>query len=138
MSKKTTLIGGLVTLVLFGFAATSFAGMGIPGNAPNIGTEAGVDIVAGDQAKRAAANVEYSSNQLAQVGTEAGTDVVASNQARTAAASYDYNPELLAQVGTEAGISPSGVGFKHSGINVAPQEQTAGKSDANCASCKRC
>ena len=51
MSKKSTLIGGLMTLIFFGFAATSFAGMGIPGNAPNIGTKAGVDIVASDQAK---------------------------------------------------------------------------------------
>lgn len=38
MSKKTTLIGGLVTLVFFGFAATSFA---LSDDGLHVGSEAG-------------------------------------------------------------------------------------------------
>ena len=72
-SKKLT-IGGLTASLLLGLAVASFAGIGIPGNSSNIGTEAGVDIVASETAKTAAANFNYNSVQLAQVGTEAGYD----------------------------------------------------------------
>ncbi len=104
MKKKTT-INGLAVSLLIGFAATSFAGQGIPGNQPGIGTEAGIDIVASDKALQAAANYNYDADQLAQIGTEAGIDVRASQNAIETAANYDYNPERLALVGTEAGYT---------------------------------
>lgn len=111
MKKQSTLISGMTSLILLGLAATSFAGMGIPNNSPNIGTEAGVEIVASPKAAAAAASYNYSSLDLIAMGTEAGSDVVGSEKAKAAGANFDYNSELLVLIGTEAGQSPIGVGL---------------------------
>lgn len=114
--------------MLLGVSAISFAGIGIPNNSTNIGSEAGVAIVASEQAKTAAANFNYNTSQLAQIGTEAGTDVIASDKAKIAAANFDYNTNHLAWVGTEAGQNPIGVRIP-SGIHSfgAPLEQVVDK-----------
>jgi hypothetical protein len=109
MKKKSTLISGMTSLILLGLATTSFAGMGIPNNSPNIGTEAGVEIVASPKAVAAAASYDYRSLDLLAMGTEAGSDIIGSEKAKTAGANFDYNSELLVLIGTEAGQSPTGV-----------------------------
>jgi hypothetical protein len=109
MKTKSTLISGLTSLILLGLAATSFAGMGIPGNSQNIGTEAGVEIVASPGALATAENYDYSSRDLVAMGTEAGSDIVGSEKAKAAGANFDYNSELLALIGTEAGQPLIGV-----------------------------
>ena len=126
-SKKLT-ISGLTASLLLGLAVTSFAGVGIPGNSPNIGTEAGVDIVASEKAQTAAASFKYNAAQLAQVGTEGGVGVIASNSAITAATAYNYRAEQLAWVGTEAGQGPTGLSSDRGFFNAGTAaEQVAEK-----------
>jgi len=137
--KKKLFTSCLAVSVLLGLAATSFAGIGIPGNSPNIGTEAGVDIVASEKAKTAAANFDYNAAQLAQVGTEAGAEVSASKKAKIASANYDYNANLLAQVGTEAGYDPAGISTASDLFNaetaleyVAEKDKADNKAPCRC------
>lgn len=137
--KKTLFTSGLVIFLLLGLAATSFAGMGIPTNRPNMGTEAGADIVASEKAKIAAANFNYNATQLAQVGTEAGADVIASEKAKIAAKTFNYNAEHLAWVGTEAGYDPTGMGVDRGIFNAEPaSEQVADKDKLDNKSPCRC
>lgn len=128
MKNKKLTISGLTVSLLLGLAVTSFAGAGIPGNNPNIGTEAGVDIVASQKAQTAAARFNYQVTQLARVGTEGGADVIASNSAKNAAKSYNYSAEQLAWVGTEAGQAPTGLSVDRSFFNTGTvAEQVAEK-----------
>ena len=137
--KKKLLTSCLAASLLLGLAATSFAGMGIPGNSPNIGTEAGVDIVASEKAKTAAANFDYNATQLAQVGTEAGAEVIASEKAEIATANFDYNADQLAQVGTEAGYDPASMSTDRGFFNTGtPSEQVAEKCLYNNAHIHTC
>lgn len=133
MKCKKLTISSLVVFLLLSLAATSFAGLGIPNNGPNIGTEAGIDIVASEKAKTAAVTYDYNNKQLALVGTEAGAKVIASEKAKTAAATYNYNDELLALVGTEGGKTQSGVDLNNSKNTASNLEHLAGenKSDTN-------
>lgn len=133
MSKKL-FTSCIVISLLLGLAATSFAGMGIPNNSPNIGTEAGLNnIVPSPKALAAAASYDYNSRDLVTMGTEAGSAVIASGKAKTAAENFDYNAELLSLVGTEAGQTPSGVGFNNAAGTGIDLEYIAGeeKSDTN-------
>ncbi len=138
MKSKTAPIIGLATLFLLSLAATSFAGQGIPGNQPHIGTEAGIDIVASDKALKAAVNYDYDANRLAQVGTEAGIDVQATQKAIAAAANYNYNPELLAQVGTEAGYDQYGQSFGTGRHTGASEQNIADKNSKDKSTGCRC
>ncbi|MBW6510369.1 MAG: hypothetical protein K0A94_12605 [Desulfuromonadales bacterium] len=128
MKNKKLTIGSLAASLLLGLAVTSFAGIGIPGNSPHIGTEAGVDIVAGEKAKTAAANFNYNAAQLAWIGTEAGAEVVASEKATIAAANFDYSAVQLAWIGTEAGYDPTGLSKDRGLFNTgSAAEQVAEK-----------
>src|SRR6056297_2610037 len=137
--KKKLFTSCLAVSVLLGLAATSFAGIGIPGNSPNIGTEAGVDIVASEKAKTAAANFDYNAAQLAQVGTEAGAEVIASEKSTIAAANFDYKAVQLAQVGTEAGYDPTRANTARGLFNTgAASEQVAEKDKKDKKASSRC
>jgi hypothetical protein len=137
--KKKLFTNCIAVSLLLGLAATAFAGMGIPGNSPHIGTEAGVDIVASEKAKTVVTNFDYNAAQLAQVGTEAGADVIASEKAKKATENYDYNAVQLAQVGTEAGYDPTGISTASDLFNtetaldyVAEKDKADNKAPCRC------
>lgn len=113
MTKMKLTISGLLASLLLSFAATAFAGMGIPNNNPAVGTEAGNWEFNFDapptKADIAAQNHNYDRERLTLIGTEAGVDVIASCKAKATAEIIDYNTDLLALVGTEAGQNPVGL-----------------------------
>ena len=131
MKRKKLAISSLIVSLLLSLAATSFAGIGIHNNRPDVGTEAGIDTMASPKALAAAANYDYSSYSLGDMGTEAGAEVIASEKARIAAATFDYSGELFAWVDTEAGHPPIGVHTYETSGTGGALEYIAGKDKSD-------
>jgi hypothetical protein len=99
MLKKELIISLFVGFLCVGLSGTVFA--------YDPGSEAGVDLVASQEAMAAAENYNYNQQHLDAVGTEAGAWKMNSNamqsKADVAAAQHPYDQRRLDLIGTEAG-----------------------------------